>query len=115
MKQMTQRKINPTYQRIYDMVQRIPKGKIATYGQIAMLSKLRGQPRLVGYALHNVPAELKIPWHRVINSKGEISQLPDPESRTIQRHLLLAEGIAFDSEGRIPLDRFQWKPNQLLE
>lgn len=109
----TPKKINPTYQRIYDMVRRIPKGKVATYGQIARLSKLPGQARLVGYALHNVPEDLEIPWHRVINSKGTISLLPDPESRTIQHHLLLSEGISIDLEGRISLDRFQWNPNQM--
>jgi methylated-DNA-protein-cysteine methyltransferase-like protein len=51
-----------------------------------------------------------IPWHRVINAKGEISQLPDPEWKTKQRYLLESEGVTFDSNGRASLNHFQWSP-----
>lgn len=103
------KKISPIYQKIYDTVKCIPAGRVATYGQIARLAGLKGQARLVGYALYNLPEE-DIPWHRVINAKGEISQLPDPEWRTKQRFLLEAEGIVFYSNNRISLEKFQWSP-----
>jgi methylated-DNA-protein-cysteine methyltransferase-like protein len=99
------------YQKIYDAVKRIPSGKVATYGQIAKLAGLAGQARMVGYALYSLPKGLDIPWHRVINAKGKISQLPDPEWRTKQRFLLETEGVTFDSSDQISLTRFQWSPD----
>ena len=102
------KQISPTYQKIYDTIKRIPSGKVATYGQIARLADLPKQARMVGYALYSLPEGQDIPWHRVINARGEISQLPDPEWKTKQRYLLESEGVVFDSNGRIPLDKFQW-------
>ena len=64
------------YQQIYQTVQQIPYGKVATYGQIARLAGFPGYARQVGYALHATPAGIEIPWHRVINAKGEISLRP---------------------------------------
>jgi len=61
---------NNKYKLIWQIVQQIPKGKVATYGHIAELCGLKGQARLVGYALHNLPEKTKIPWHRVINAKA---------------------------------------------
>jgi len=61
------------YRQIWDTVRRIPRGRVATYGQIAALIGHRRQARLVGYALHSLPEGLAVPWHRVVNSKGEIS------------------------------------------
>ena len=60
------------YKLIYDVIAQIPKGKVATYKQIAIMAGLGRQPRMVGYALHKVPEHLKLPWHRVINSQGKI-------------------------------------------
>ncbi|MFC1570016.1 MGMT family protein [bacterium] len=97
-----------TYKEIYKTVQRIPRGRVATYGQIARLSGMAGQARLVGYALHSLPEDMDVPWHRVINAKGEISQLPDPDSGLTQRFLLEAEGVEFNDGGRIDLNRFGW-------
>lgn len=94
--------------RIHDVVSRIPRGRVATYGQVARLAKLPGQARLVGYALHAVPAGANLPWQRVVNAKGEIS-LPG-ESAKRQRNLLEREGVRFDSRDRIPLASFQWRP-----
>ncbi len=94
--------------RIHDVVSRIPRGRVATYGQVARLAKLPGQARLVGYALHATPADAPVPWQRVVNAKGEIS-LPG-ESAARQRRLLEREGVRFDSRGRIALDSFQWRP-----
>jgi methylated-DNA-protein-cysteine methyltransferase-like protein len=94
--------------RIHDVVARIPRGRVATYGQVARLAKLPGQARLVGYALHAIPVGTRLPWQRVVNAKGEIS-LPG-ESAARQRQLLEGEGVRFDSRGRIPLASFQWQP-----
>ncbi|MCI0530827.1 MAG: MGMT family protein [candidate division Zixibacteria bacterium] len=98
-----------TYQRIYRIVGRIPRGKVATYGQIATLAGMPRQARLVGYALNASPDEIRLPWHRVINSKGEISPRSQPGGEKVQRTLLEREGIVFDGNGRLSLRRFQWK------
>jgi len=97
-----------TYQRIYQMVRRIPRGKVATYGQIAHLARLPGHARQVGYALGALKDGDGIPWHRVVNAKGEISFRDYPGYEQDQRHLLEKEGIRFDAKKRIPLKRYQW-------
>ena len=96
------------HERIYAVVSRIPKGRIATYGQIAHLSGMPRQARLIGYALHALPAGSRVPWHRVVNAHGAISTPPASASR--QRQLLEKEGVDFDARGRIPLESFQWNP-----
>ena len=96
--------------RIHDVVSRIPRGRIATYGQVARLAGLPGQARLVGYALHAVPKGKSVPWQRVVNARGAISLPADHGSR--QRRLLEREGIRFDARGRIPLASFQWRPTR---
>lgn len=99
------------YQRIYAQVARIPRGRVATYGQIAALAGLGGQPRLVGYALHALPEGSALPWQRVVNARGEVSPRSDPAGHeTLQRLILRDEGISFDTQGRISLPRFQWRP-----
>lgn len=98
------------YAEIYDVVARIPHRRVATYGQIAELAGIPGQPRRVGYALSALPANSGIPWHRVINAKGMISFRAGTGPEKIQLRLLKREGIAFDSSGRIDLNRFQWRP-----
>jgi len=95
---------------IHDVVSRIPRGRVATYGQIARLAGLPGQARLVGYALHALPAGTPVPWQRVVNAQGAISVRSGHE--TNQRRLLEREGVEFDSRGRIPLDSFQWRPKR---
>ena len=100
--------VSPLYEKIYATVQQIPYGRVATYGQVAKMAGLSGQARLIGYALHSLPDGVDVPWHRVINAKGEISQLPDPDGRVVQRQLLEAEGIAFTSAGRIDLNHYQF-------
>jgi alkylated DNA nucleotide flippase Atl1 len=65
------------YTRIYDVVRRIPWGKVATYGQVADLAGLYGKARLVGYALYQVPLESDVPWQRVVNARGR-SPIPSP-------------------------------------
>jgi len=97
------------YQNIYSIVKQIPCGRVATYGQIALLAGIPGHARQVGYAMHALPDDSEVPWHRVVNAKGEISIRSEPLYADIQRHLLEAEGISFDNHNRILLDRYQWK------
>jgi methylated-DNA-protein-cysteine methyltransferase-like protein len=104
-----------TYQRIYRVVRRIPRGRVATYGQIAELAGMAGHARQVGYALHALDegtADGKVvPWHRVINAQGRIS-LRAEWAGEIQRQLLEREGVVFDARERIDLARFRWKPRR---
>ncbi len=95
------------YELIWKVVRRIPKGRVATYGQIARVAGMDGQPRLVGYALHALPAGTGVPWQRVINARGKIS-LGGPTARR-QRRMLEQEGILFSVSGRIDLKKFGWK------
>jgi methylated-DNA-protein-cysteine methyltransferase-like protein len=99
-----------TYERIYAVVRQIPRGKVATYGQIADLCGLPRQARLVGYALYRVDmAHSDVPWHRVINAKGEVSESPFRQGTDyLQRSLLEQEGIEFDAKGKIHLQRYRW-------
>ncbi len=99
-----------SYQRIYRVVERIPRGRVATYGQVAHLAGLPDHARQVGYALHASPSDLELPWHRVINARGEISPRHDAEFENIQAQLLDAEGVETGANGRIDLKRFQWRP-----
>lgn len=102
-----------TYDRIYDIVRQIPVGKVATYGQVAELANLAGKARLVGYALYRVDTQSSdIPWHRVINAKGEISHSTLRRGTDYyQKTLLEEEGIIFTSDGKIKLSQYQWKPS----
>jgi methylated-DNA-protein-cysteine methyltransferase-like protein len=98
-----------TYDMIYAVIQRIPRGRVATYGQIAELAGIAGQPRRIGYALSALTRESDVPWHRVLNAKGEIS-LREGDGFSLQRKMLEQEGIVFDKSARVSLDRFQWRP-----
>ena len=104
------RPLSETYRRIYQVVSRIPRGRVATYGQVASLARLPRQARLVGYALHALPAASGLPWHRVVNARGMISLrsggLGHDER---QARLLVREGVRF-LDGVIPLHRFGWRP-----
>jgi methylated-DNA-protein-cysteine methyltransferase-like protein len=95
---------------IYAVVRQIPYGKVATYGQVAELAGLFGQARLVGYALYRVASDSDIPWHRVINAKGQVSESSMRYgSDHLQRSLLEQEGIVFDRNGKISLREYLWK------
>ncbi len=100
----------PAYRRIYAVVRRIPRGRVATYGQVAALAGLAGHARQVGYALHALADGAGVPWQRVINHRGEISPRAEPYYEPLQRALLEAEGVAFDARGRVDLRRFRWEP-----
>ena len=90
-------------------MRRIPRGCVATYGGIAEIAGLEGHARQVGYTLHDLPANSGLPWHRVINAKGEISPRSAGDSHELQRMLLEAEGVEFDLAGRIDLKRYRWR------
>jgi methylated-DNA-protein-cysteine methyltransferase related protein len=92
------------------VVERIPPGRVATYGQVAALAGLPGRARQVGYALHALPERSAVPWHRVINARGEVSPRTEPGWEGYQRHLLEEEDVVFDAHGRVDLDRFGWEP-----
>lgn len=94
------------YELIWREVRKIPRGKVATYGQIAELAGLDGHARQVGYALHNLPERNDVPWHRVVNAKGEISPRSAGDSHELQAMLLRGEGVELDLRGRIDLKVF---------
>ena len=101
------------YAHIYAVIKKIPKGKVATYGQIAALAGIPRGARQVGTALRSTPDNLKLPWQRVINAQGRISlRLKDWESGgdDYQKVLLENEGVAISAEGKIDLKRFRWQP-----
>lgn len=111
----TEADMSNSYDLIYAVVRHIPYGHIATYGQIAELAGLMGKPRVVGYALYRVTDADEIPWHRVINAKGEVSRSPHRNGTDdLQRSLLESEGIQFDRDGRINLSEYRWIANSAL-
>ena len=99
-----------SYDRIYAVVRRIPRGRVATYGQVAALAGLGGHARQVGYALHALATERAVPWHRVVNARGQISPRAEPGGDQIQRQLLEREGVNFDTADRLKLGRYCWRP-----
>jgi methylated-DNA-protein-cysteine methyltransferase related protein len=101
-----------SYQQIYAVVRRIPEGRVATYGQVASLAGLKGHARQVGYALHALPDETAVPWHRVVNASGGISLRAMPGGELVQRALLEREGVRLDSRGRVALARVRWVPRR---
>jgi methylated-DNA-protein-cysteine methyltransferase-like protein len=98
-----------SYQLIYATVRNIPKGRVATYGQVAELAGLPRQARLVGYALHALPARNTVPWHRVVNAQGKISLRSDGGAATLQAQRLKREGVRFSASGVIEMGRYAWK------
>lgn len=97
----------PIYQRICLVVQQIPAGKVATYGQIAALTG-NCTARMVGYAMAALDGSVDVPWQRVVNAQGKISPRADSDSTEAQRQRLREEGIVFDATGRINLRRYRW-------
>lgn len=96
------------YEKVYALVRLVPRGRVATYGQIA--DYIEGcTPRMVGYALFNLPAGSDVPWQRVINARGGVSPRPGATGSGHQRDLLEAEGIIFDAVGLTDLNRHRWR------
>ncbi len=84
----------------------IPRGRVATYGQVAALAGLPGRARQVGRALRLLPEDSAVPWHRVVNARGAISLREPAAAGREQRRLLREEGVRFERSGRIALARF---------
>ena len=103
-------------EKIYAVVRRIPVGKVASYGQVAELAGLPRAARLVGNVMSKLPAGSDVPWHRVLNSKGEISIDPDAPAASEQRARLLEEGVRMTRRGvnmresrwQVTLDEWLW-------
>lgn len=94
---------------VISYIKKVPKGKVASYGQIA---KLAGKPqgsRGVGWLLHSSSKLYKLPWHRIINSQGKISFPKDSSYFRKQRNLLKAEGVEVSREGKVNMTIYQWK------
>lgn len=99
-----------SHRRIYEVVRRVPRGRVATYGQVARLAGLPRHARLVGYALHRVEPEDRVPWHRVLNAQGRVSARAVPGAERLQEELLREEGVELDLGGRVDLRRYRWRP-----
>ena len=95
--------------RVKALIRAIPRGKVATYAQIASLAGNYRGARQVARVLHASSDKDRLPWQRVISSRGAIS-LPRGRGFEEQRRLLTGEGVAVDRAGRVDLDRFQWEP-----
>lgn len=95
-----------TFEKIYEVVKSIPKGRVATYGQVALLAGNPRWARVVGYALHVNPEPGIIPCHRVVNREGRVAPGFAFGGEGVQRQLLESEGIIFETDGRIDLEKY---------
>ena len=92
------------FERIYQVVEQVPRGQVSTYGDIALIVGGDCDARIVGLAMGDLgPRAAKVPWQRIINRTGGISLQGSP-----QRELLEAEGVEFDEKGKVYMDRFRW-------
>lgn len=98
-------------ERVYEIVRRIPRGHVMTYGQIAYILGKGYTPRTVGFVMHSAD-ESKTPWQRVINSQGRCSTGRIVLPSDMQQRLLEREGVKFDASGRCDLETFLWHPDQ---
>ena len=99
---------NALFEKIYEIVSRIPSGKVATYGQVAFMAGRPNAARAVGYALRRSPPRL--PCHRVVNRLGGLAPEEVFGGQGLQRHMLSEEGIFFKENGHIDLERHLWRP-----
>ena len=97
-----------TFEKIYEVVRRIPKGKVATYGQIAAMAGNPHWSQVVGYALHVNPDPSTIPCHRVVNRFGEVSSAFAFGGENMQIELLKNEGVCFTSDGKVDMENYLW-------
>lgn len=97
-----------TFEKIYSVVKQIPKGKVATYGLVATIAGNPRWARVVGYALHVNPEPFIIPCHRVVNREGRVAPAFAFGGENVQRQLLENEGIVFENDGSIDLQKYCW-------
>jgi len=105
--------VESTFDKIYDVVSQIPKGKVATYGQVAMLAGNPRWARVVGYALHNNPDRSKIPCHRVVNREGYVAKAFVFGGENEQIRLLKSEGVEV-VDGCVDLEKYRWEIKVIL-
>ena len=98
--------MQPFTARVVEIIRSIPSGRVMTYGQIAEAAGNRRGARQVVRVLHSMSNAFELPWHRVVNARGEIA-LTDEEGRFSQRSLLEAEGVIFEVQGRIDLEKYR--------
>ena len=106
---MDTRRETPFTRKAKEAIRRIPRGRVATYGQIAALAGRDGAARGVAWILHSSSEAAGLPWHRVINGRGAIS-LGCGRGFEEQKKRLVAEGVGVGRGGRVDLKRFQWEP-----
>lgn len=94
-------------EKIWQVVNQIPRGKVASYGQVAKLAELPGYARYVGYVMKNLPSGTKLPWHRVVNSQGKLSFPRNSAQYQRQKSLLEKEGVVF-IKGRFSMKQYGW-------
>ncbi len=94
-------------ERIWQVVNSIPWGSVASYGQVARMAGLPGYARYVGHTMKLLPAGTKLPWYRVVNSQGRISFKPGTRQYLLQKSLLEKEGIVF-IRGKFSMQRYGW-------
>jgi methylated-DNA-protein-cysteine methyltransferase related protein len=99
----------PLTEAILAVIRAIPRGKVATYGQVATLAGSPHGARQVARVLHSLSGKERLPWHRVIGASGRIS-LPAAMGGAEQARHLRCEGVRCDAEGAIDLARFRWQP-----
>ncbi len=95
--------------RVLSVIRKIPRGRVCTYGKITDAAGLPRRARLVGMILHRSPLAEGVPWHRVVNASGRLSERPGAGT-VRQRDRLLAEGVTFSTSGRIDLSTVLWVP-----
>jgi methylated-DNA-protein-cysteine methyltransferase-like protein len=98
------------YKLVWSKVVLIPPGKVSRYGQIAELAGIPRGARMIGRALGRAPRELNVPWHRVLNAKGQISLPPGSRSAARQKELLQDEGVVVSS-GKVDMSLYNWEPS----
>lgn len=96
--------------RVIEIIKNIPSGKVMTYGQIAAAAGSPRAARQVVRVLHSLSEKYKLPWHRVINSKGQIG-IKDYEGHELQRMILISEGVNIAEDGTIDLGKYHLKLN----
>ena len=99
-----------TFHKIYEQVKKIPEGKVATYGQIALMAGNPRWSRVVGYALHSNPEPDVIPCHRVVNKDGKLSKAFAFGGENVQRDMLISEGVIFIDENTVDLKNCRYTP-----
>lgn len=99
------------FERIYEQVKRIPRGRVATYGQIALYAGNPRWARVVGYALHSNPDPDSIPCYRVVNREGRVSRAFAFGGENMQIIMLRSDGIEVSDDGIVNLDKYLWREN----